>query len=59
VRRVVLDLEIEQNESGYLLIASSRESGFRASDNWFESLQGAEQAALEWFGVPSSRWERS
>jgi hypothetical protein len=58
VRRVVLDLEIEQNESGYLLIASTRESGFSASDNWFESLESAEQAAFEWLGVPSSRWER-
>ena len=55
IRDVVLDIEIQYDGDGYLLCYEAREGGF-SGDTWHESLEDAELAAAESFGVQPSQW---
>jgi hypothetical protein len=55
IRHVVLDLEIEFDESGYLLCYVSRD-GTVSGDTWHQSLEEAKEAATAFFGIERSRW---
>ena len=56
VRDVLLDIEIQDDGSGYLLCYASRD-GSAYGDTWHESVEAAEQAAAEYFGVQPSQWD--
>lgn len=56
VRAVSLDIRIARDPGGYLLIYTSQ-VGAVHGDTWHETLQGAESAAFEWFGLGASEWE--
>lgn len=55
VRNVVLDLSIEFDGSGYLLIHQSTD-GSLAGDLWYPTLEEAQTAAGEFFKVGHSQW---
>ena len=55
VENVILDVEIEFDGGGYLLCWNARE-GSRSGDMWFETLNLAEEAAAEEFGISKSQW---
>ena len=54
-RDVLLDIEIQKDQSGFLLCYSSRD-GSISGDTWHESLVQAEQAATTYFDVRPSQW---
>ena len=56
-RDVALNITIEFDGSGYLLCYAS-EDGVLANDTWHQSLEDAEQAAVEYFGVRNDQWQR-
>ena len=56
VREVSLDIRIEQDPGGFLLITSSTDKSI-FGDTWHETLESAEQAALQEFGISSADWE--
>jgi hypothetical protein len=51
-----LDLAIEHEGNGYLLIFTSREDPSFGNDYWFERLSDAEATASEMFGVAPAQW---
>jgi hypothetical protein len=53
---VILDLQIESDPGGYLLVYAARDHSVYG-DTWHASLAAAEAAAFEWFGVGGSDWE--
>jgi hypothetical protein len=55
LRHLILNLEIQDADGGYLLIGESRDGGM-FFDNWFNTLEAAQTAAEEWFGVQASQW---
>ncbi len=57
IRLFTLDVTIEADPGGYLLIYCSREEDGFAFDDWFENLADAEKAAQEKFGIGTDRWE--
>jgi hypothetical protein len=56
VRDVALDVRIEQGSGGFLLITSSTDKPIYG-DTWHETLESAERAALQEFGISSADWE--
>ncbi len=56
VREVLLDVEIQFDDYGYLLCYSSQD-GSLSADTWHVSLAEAEQVAAEKFGVQASAWQ--
>ena len=54
--RVALDITIESEGGGYLLcwVSSDRAIG---GDRWYQSLDDAERAASEDFGVAADQWQ--
>jgi hypothetical protein len=56
VRHLVLNLEIEDLDGGYLLIGCSKD-GSMVFDFWFDELEFALKSAKEWFSVETSQWE--
>jgi hypothetical protein len=63
VEHVVLDVTIEKCDGGYLLewaakpTATSRELlPPKVGDSWHESIDDAETAAQEWFGIEREHW---
>ena len=59
VVRVALDLEIESERGGFLLIYRARENSELRNDLWFGTLTEAMAAAEERFGVRPEQWEPS
>ncbi|SIO61381.1 hypothetical protein SAMN05444166_6743 [Singulisphaera sp. GP187] len=57
VHRVTLDITIEEEGPGYLLIITAQGDSSFASDSWFDTLTGAESMALEWFGIAPDQWQ--
>ena len=55
-RDIVLNITIEFDGSAYLLCYTS-EDGAVANDYWHETLEEAEQAAAEHFGVRADQWQ--
>ncbi len=55
VRDLLLDIEIQYEDSGYLLCFISSD-GSVYGDTWHESLEDAGQAAAECFGVQRDQW---
>ena len=55
-RVVVLNVTIEFDGSGYLLCYESVD-GSLANDSWHQTLEEAEQAAIESFGIRASQWQ--
>ncbi len=55
VRDVLLDIDIQHDGGGYLLCYSSQDGTF-SGDTWHQSIEAAEQAAKEDFGVQASQW---
>ena len=53
---VALNITIEFDGSGYLLCYASDDGAF-ANDTWHQTLEDAEQAAVENFGVHSDQWQ--
>jgi hypothetical protein len=57
VRDVVFNLEIQSTEgSGYLLCYVSQ-AGDLYGDTWHQTVEDAEEAAVEDFGVRADQWE--
>jgi hypothetical protein len=57
IRNLVVDLEIQGNDTGgYLLICSSSDETY-GWDTWHQTLAEAENTAADWFGVKPSQWE--
>ena len=62
--REVLDITIEEENGGYLLIYAARPSPTcpepvrapYAGDTWHDTLEEAEEAAYEYFGVRREDW---
>lgn len=54
-RSVLIDLVIEADDSGCLLVVEAQD-GSIAADTWHASLDEAKRAALAWFGVESDDW---
>ncbi len=52
---LVLEIEIHRADSGFLLCYSSQDGSF-SGDTWHCSLEEAERAATELFGVKQSDW---
>ncbi len=57
VRTVTLDMTIEAEGPGYLLVFAAREDPEFGNDYWFDTLADAEAAALDWFGVGPDQWQ--
>ena len=55
-RDVLIDLEIEFDGSGYLLICQAQDGSF-CWDTWCESMEKAEMQAAEEYGIQPSQWE--
>jgi predicted secreted protein len=55
VRDVLVDLTIEFDGSGYLLVCCAQDGSF-CWDTWHESLADAEQAAADTYGVRAEQW---
>ena len=53
---VAFNITIEFDGSGYLLCYTS-EDGALANDTWHQTLEDAEQAAVENFGVRADQWQ--
>lgn len=63
IEHEVLDVIIEKNEGGYLLIWAARPSPTchkslppKAGDSWHETIEDAEAAARDWFGIEERHW---
>ncbi len=56
IERVVLDVEIHREGTGFVLSWNARE-GDRCGDLWFETLSAAEAAATEEFGIARDDWQ--
>jgi hypothetical protein len=56
IRHLTLDITIETEGRGYLLVFAAREDPDFENDYWFESLDDAEASALKWFGIGNSQW---
>jgi hypothetical protein len=56
IRDVTVDLFIEQEGPGFLLIVSCAEDGRISSDTWFDRLADAVEAAEQEFGVRPEQW---
>ena len=61
--RVLLDVMIEQIEGGYLLVWAARPSATchdklasKTGDTWHETIEDAESAAREYFGIDHGHW---
>lgn len=55
-RAVAFDIEIQFDDSGYLLCYESRE-GDLYGDTWHPTLEEAEAEAAERFGVTADHWQ--
>lgn len=55
IRNVELDLTIEADGDGYLLIFESRDGTVRG-DTWHSTVANAHDAAERFFGVPEAAW---
>jgi hypothetical protein len=55
-REVSLDVRIEKDPGGFLLITSSTDKSI-SGDTWHETLESAERAALQRLGISSADWE--
>jgi hypothetical protein len=53
---VAFNITIEFDGYGYLLCNAS-EDGALANDSWYKTLEDAEQAAVENFGVRADQWQ--
>ena len=56
VRDIVLNLEIQFDESGYLFCYDTTDGTF-CGDTWHETLADAEEAARSAFGIDSTEWK--
>jgi hypothetical protein len=63
IENELLDVTIEQEDNGYLLIWTARSSDTspesvppKAGDSWHKSVEDAEAAAQEWFGIEREDW---
>jgi len=56
IRTLEFSFEIEFDGSGYLLLTQSV-NGELFSDSWFESLEQAQSAALQDFGIRTEDWQ--
>ena len=56
VQDVILNISIERYGFGYLLCYTSSDGGI-FGDTWHETLNDAESAASEYFGVKPTEWE--
>ena len=56
VREVTFNFEIQFDGYGYLLCCVSKEGDLYA-DTWHETLEDAEEAAAEQFGVTPEQWQ--
>ena len=59
IRDVTVDLSIESEGPGFLLIVSCAEDGRLSSDTWFDHLADAVEAAELEFGVRPEQWRQS
>jgi hypothetical protein len=57
IRHLTLDITIETEGPGYLLVFAAREDPSFFNDYWFDALDRAEAAALEWFGIGPGHWQ--
>jgi hypothetical protein len=55
IEDVVLDVEIEAIEGGFIFFWQSRD-GSRIGDSWHRTLQEAEEAAREELGIERDQW---
>lgn len=58
IRVVLLDIEIQGDDLGYLLCYSSRD-GEISGDTWHPSMAEAEHVAEKDFGVKLSQWQKA
>ena len=56
IRDVIFNLEIQFDGYGYLLYYASQEGDLHG-DTWHETIEDAEQAAVEYFNVGADQWE--
>ena len=57
VRDLAFNIEIQSDgSSGYILCYESQE-GDLYGDTWHQTLEEAEEAAAEWFGVRPEQWQ--
>jgi hypothetical protein len=59
----LLDVTIEQTDGGFLLIWAARPSATcrdallpKSGDTWHETIEDAEAAAYEYFGIQHADW---
>jgi hypothetical protein len=57
VRHVLLDLEIEGDESAGFLVVATAQDGSLCWDNWYSSLTDAQIAAEADYGVTIDDWQ--
>ena len=55
IQDVILDVQIESDPSGFLLVWSARD-GDQWGDLWFQTLAGAEAAGQAYFGIEPNHW---
>jgi hypothetical protein len=58
VRKVSLDIEVQFDGFGYLLLYSAPDGSFHG-DTWHQTLADAETAARNAFGVQSADWQKN
>jgi hypothetical protein len=56
VREVGLEVAIQQDPGGFLLIVTS-DDPLIWCDDWFATQEEAEEAAATWYGVRSEDWK--
>jgi hypothetical protein len=56
IRLLTLDVTIETEGPGYLLVFAAREDPNFGSDNWFDTMDDAVAAALKCFGILPDQW---
>ncbi|TWT79570.1 hypothetical protein CA13_09740 [Planctomycetes bacterium CA13] len=55
IRNITLNLEIQHDDSGFLLCYTSTDGSVHG-DTWHESLADAERMATRSFGISASEW---
>ncbi|HVU89880.1 MAG TPA: hypothetical protein VHD36_21295 [Pirellulales bacterium] len=56
VRDVLVDIEIERNGPNDCLLICAAQDGSFCWDDWFQSIDDAERAAKERYGIESRDW---
>lgn len=55
IENVSLDIEVGTDGHGYFLAWTSADSRY-CNDNWYETLAGAEEAAIDLFCIEADDW---